>query len=57
MQHKYCFEVVHWLLVDVRSVTDDILFGGVLMILGGDFAQILLVIPHGSRADIITTCL
>lgn len=38
MQHKYCFEVVHRLLVDLRSVTDDVLFGGVPVILGGDFA-------------------
>jgi hypothetical protein len=57
MQHKYCFEVVHRLLVDVRSVTDDILFGGVPVILGGDFAQILPVVPRGSRADIVTACL
>ena len=57
MQHKYCFEVVHRLLVDLRSVTDDILFGGVPVILGGDFAQILPVVPHGSRADIVAACL
>jgi hypothetical protein len=57
MQHKYCFEVVHRLLVDLRSVTDDILFGGVPVILGGDFAQILPVVPRGSRADIVTACL
>jgi hypothetical protein len=57
MQHKYCFKVVHRLLVDLQSVTDDILFKGVPVILGGDFAQILLVVPHGSRADIVTTCL
>ncbi len=54
MQHKYCFEVVHRLLVDLRSVTDDVLFGGVPVILGGDFAQILPVVPHGSRADIVS---
>ena len=57
MQHKYCFEVVHRLLVDLRSVADDVLFGGVPVILGGDFAQILPVIPRGSRADIVTACL
>ena len=57
MQHKYCFEVVHRLLGDLRSVTDDILFGGVPVILGGDFAQILPVVPHGSRADIVGACL
>ena len=57
MQHKYCFEVVHRLLVDLRSVTDDVLFGGVPVILGGDFAQILPVIPHGSRPEIVSACL
>ena len=57
MQHKYCFEVVHWLMVDLRSVADDVLFGGVPVILGGDFAQILLVVPHGSRADTVRACL
>ena len=53
MQHKYCFEVVHRLMVDLRSVADDVLFRGVPVILGGDFAQILLVVPHGSRADMV----
>jgi len=27
------------------------------VILGGDFAQILPVVPHGSRADIVHACL
>jgi hypothetical protein len=57
MQHKYCFEVVHRLFVDLRSVSDELLFGGVPFLLGGDFAQILPVVPQGSRADIVKTCL
>jgi hypothetical protein len=57
MQHKYCFEVVHRLFVDLRSATDDVLFGGVPAVFGGDFAQILPVVPHGSRADIVQACL
>lgn len=57
MQHKYCFEVVHCLLVDLQSTTDDLLFGRVPVILGGDFAQILLVVKHGSQADIVRACL
>lgn len=52
MQHKYCFEVVNRLLSDLRS-TPNVLFGGVPVILGSDFAQILLVVPKGSRADIV----
>ena len=57
MQHKYCFEVVHRLFVDLRSVSDDLLFGGVPFLLGGDFAQILPVVPQGKRADIVKACL
>jgi hypothetical protein len=57
MQHKYCFEVVSRLLADLRSVMDETLFGGVSVLLGGDFAQILPVVPQGSRADIIKACL
>jgi len=45
--------IVHPLLVDLQSVTDAIPFGGVPVILGGDFAQILPVVPHGSGADIV----
>jgi hypothetical protein len=48
---------VHRLIVDLRSVADDVLFKGVPVILKGDFAQILLVVPHGSRADIVRACL
>ena len=57
MQHKYCFEVVHRLLVDLRSVSDDTLFGGIPCLLGGDFAQILPVVPQGSRPDIVAASL
>jgi PIF1-like helicase/Helitron helicase-like domain at N-terminus len=57
MQHKYCFEVVSRLLADLRSVKEDVLFGGVPVVLGGDFAQILPVVPQGSRADIVSACL
>lgn len=57
IQYKYCFEVIHRLLVDLRSVTDNLLFGDVPAIFGSDFAQILPVIPHSSRADIVHACL
>ena len=55
MQYKYCFEAVHRMLIDVRS--DDALFGSVPIVFGGDFAQILPVVPRGSRADIIDASL
>ena len=57
MQHKYCFEVVNRLFIDLRSTTDDELFGGVPFLLGGDFAQIPPVVPQGSRADVVSVSL
>jgi hypothetical protein len=55
MQHKYCFKVIHRLLVDLLSIKDDVLFEGILIVLRGDFAQILLVVLYSSQADIIHT--
>ena len=58
MQHKYCFEAVHRLLLDLQGLQDDgPLFGGVPAVLGGDFAQILPVVPQGSCADVVKACL
>ena len=56
MQHKYCFEAVHRTLQDLLS-TDDHVFGGIPVILSGDFAQILPVIRKGNRAAIVSACL
>ena len=33
MQYKYYFEVIHCLFVNLQSVTDDILFGGIPVLL------------------------
>jgi hypothetical protein len=57
IQYKYCFEVVYRLMGNLRSVTDNILFGGVPIILRGDFAQILPVVPYSSQADTVRACL
>ena len=51
IQYKYCFEVVYRILKDIRG--SNALFGGILVILGGDFAQILLVVRRVNRARII----
>lgn len=51
MQHRYCFEAVDRTLRDIRQ--DDSLFGGIPVILGGDFAQIAPVIRHGDRTAIV----
>src|SRR4051812_14188867 len=56
MQYKYCFETVHRMLADICS-NDRSLFGGVPTVFGGDFAQILPVVPRGNRADIVNACL
>ena len=56
MQNKHCFEVVHWSLSDIRGDKDH-LFGGLPVILEGDWAQILPVVRHGSRAAIVQKCL
>ena len=56
MQHKYCFEAVHRTLTDIPS-NDRSLFGGAPTVFGDDFAQILPVVPRGSRADVVNACL
>jgi hypothetical protein len=44
-------------MVDLQFTIDDVPFSKVPMILGNDFAQILLVILHGSWAEIVQACL
>lgn len=41
---------------DIRG-NKNCLFGGLPAILGGDWAQILPVVPHGSRAATVQMCL
>ncbi|KAF1892080.1 hypothetical protein Lal_00036435 [Lupinus albus] len=55
MTHKFCFEALDRSLVDIMSTTsnDLILFGGNVVVFGGDFRQILLVVPRGYRSDIV----
>uniref|UniRef100_A0A6I9QLU8 ATP-dependent DNA helicase n=1 Tax=Elaeis guineensis var. tenera TaxID=51953 RepID=A0A6I9QLU8_ELAGV len=59
MAHKHCFEVLDYTLRDIlRSTFLDSLnkpFGGMTMILRGDFHQILLVVSKGRREDIVGT--
>ena len=51
MQDKLCFEAVDRTFRDVRAT--DSLFGGIPVILGGDFAQIPPVVKHGNRSRIV----
>ncbi|XP_061345352.1 uncharacterized protein LOC133291163 [Gastrolobium bilobum] len=57
MVHRFCFEALDRTLRDVLRFSDtncvDMPFGGKIVVLGDDFRQILPVIPHGSRQEIV----
>lgn len=55
MQHRHCQEAVDRTLRDIHN--DDRPFGGVTVVFGGDFQQILPVIPKGSREQIVSACM
>ncbi|KAG5529311.1 hypothetical protein RHGRI_029871 [Rhododendron griersonianum] len=55
MQHKHCVEVVDRTLQDICD--NENFFGGITVVLGGDFRQILLVVPKGVREDIVNASL
>ncbi|XP_074377209.1 uncharacterized protein LOC141718724 [Apium graveolens] len=58
MQHCHAFECLDRSLRDLMKVVYPkhyhIPFGGITVVLGGDFRQILPVIPYGDRADIVS---
>ncbi|XP_074342440.1 uncharacterized protein LOC141679997 [Apium graveolens] len=55
MQHRHVFECVDRSLRDIMSAIDKNRakkpFGGIIIIFGGDFQQLLHVIPKASRAE------
>ncbi|XP_058742338.1 uncharacterized protein LOC131614807 [Vicia villosa] len=56
MANKYCFEALDKSLKDIMSGTthgQDKIFGGKVVVFGGDFRKILPVVPRGTRSDII----
>ncbi|XP_042010499.1 ATP-dependent DNA helicase pif1-like [Salvia splendens] len=57
MIHKYCIEVVDRTLRDIMRVCNELNsnkpFGGKTVVFGGDFRQILPVVPKGSRQDVV----
>ena len=55
MIHRHCFEALDRTFQDLRNCPKR--FGGLTMILGGDFQQILPVIPRGSHAEMVTASL
>jgi PIF1-like helicase/DNA helicase Pif1-like protein len=57
MTHKHCFEALDRSLRDVircpNGKPSELSFGGKVVIFGGDFRQVLPVIPKGTRQDIV----
>lgn len=53
MMHKYCFEALDRSMRDIMRFLNPLSletpFGGKTIVFGGDFRQILHVIPKGSR--------
>jgi hypothetical protein len=55
MQHKHCMEAVDRTCRDLRNSNEH--FGGLTVVFGGDFRQILPVIIKGRREDIVAACI
>ncbi|PNX66932.1 ATP-dependent DNA helicase PIF1, partial [Trifolium pratense] len=55
MAHRYTFEALERTLRDVMSSFSNskTIFGGKVIVFGGDFRQILPVVPRGYRSDIV----
>jgi len=57
MMHKHCFEALDRSLRDIMRTQNngntDIPFGGKVVVLGGDFRQILPVIPKATGQEVI----
>ncbi|KAH1238737.1 ATP-dependent DNA helicase PIF1 [Glycine max] len=55
MAHKFCFEALDHSLRDIikHNSKDNKIFGGKVMVFGGDFRQILPIIPRGSHSNIV----
>jgi hypothetical protein len=54
-QHRHAVKAVERTLRDVRNV--DRPFGGLTVIVGGNFLQTLPVVPKGSRENIVDACI
>ncbi|XP_076913628.1 uncharacterized protein LOC143572322 [Bidens hawaiensis] len=61
MIHKYAFEALDRTMTDVltpnTSIDSGILFGGKVIVFGGDFRQVLPVLTNGSRQHIVNASL
>ena len=61
MQHRYAFECLDRSLRDIMKSVDvkrfHLPFGGITVVLGGDFRQILPVIPRASQSEVLAACI
>lgn len=55
MTHRHSFEALDRTFQDLRDCPKP--FGGLTMIFGGDFQQILPIVRDGSCADVVNACL
>ncbi|XP_003739875.1 uncharacterized protein LOC100902110 [Galendromus occidentalis] len=55
MAPKTALETINLLLQDIMQNSEP--FGGKIMVLGGDFRQVLPVVEKGSRGEIVHSCL
>ena len=61
MTQRYAFEALDKTLRDILGYSNvenrERMFGGMTMLLGGDFRQILPVIPKAKRQEVISSCI
>jgi len=57
MMHRWCFKAIERSMRDIMFKNDPLNefrpFGGMTIVLGGDFRQILPVVRKGTRHDIV----
>jgi hypothetical protein len=61
MMHMHVFEAVNRSLQDIMVVINPTFkflpFRGLVVVFGGDFRQILLVVPCGTKGDVVVAAL